>query len=126
MGLIGALRTFIDRHSTSVPKITLDISSDLTQLPAAIEVAAYRIVMEGINNALRHADAENVKVSIRLEEDRLIIVIDDDGVGMSPDAKPGIGLASMQERAEELGGHFRILSKQPGAQFIAELPFVKE
>lgn len=125
MGLIGALRSFVEQYHSS-PQVELDVVESLPPLPAALEVAAYRIALEAINNVLRHADATLATVSIRLKESSLFLEVRDDGIGMSPNAKPGIGLLSMRERAEELGGRFTVLPSQQGFHLHAELPFVQE
>jgi signal transduction histidine kinase len=74
----------------------------LPALPAAVEVAAYRIVLEAVTNAARHSGAHNCSVSVTLNGDLLLCVVDD-GSGLPP-ARQGVGLGSMRERAEELGG----------------------
>jgi two-component system NarL family sensor kinase len=89
-------------------------------------VAVYRIVMEAINNALRHAKARKVIVEIRAESKNLMVEVRDDGIGLAPEAVAGVGLASMRERAEELGGHFAILPNLRGLHLQAVLPLVKE
>ena len=73
------------------------------ELPAAAEVAAYRIVVEAVTNVVHHASARSCAIRIRTD-DGLSIVVDDDGVGLDGGVRPGVGLASMHERAEELGG----------------------
>jgi signal transduction histidine kinase len=78
----------------------------LPPLPAAVEVAAYRIALEGITNVVRHARAQQADISLTLAATGLTITISDDGVGLPADLDPGVGLASMRERTEELGGAF--------------------
>lgn len=126
LGLVGALQSFIDGQALPKPQICLEIPEPLPPLPAAVEVAAYRIAQAGLNNALHHAQASRVTVEIRLEREHLIVEICDDGVGISPDSPAGVGLASMRERAEELGGSFKIVSSPGGVHLRARLPFVKE
>jgi signal transduction histidine kinase len=88
-------------------KVTVSGPAELDALPAAVEVAAYRIVMEAVTNTVRHAHAHNCGISIDLG-DWLTIRVVDDGVGLTRKAvpAPGVGLASMAERAAELGGTF--------------------
>ena len=93
-------------------------------LPAAVEVAAYRIAVEAVTNAVRHADANHCDVRITMR-DAVVIEITDDGVGLADDHRPGVGLGSMRERAEELGGS--LIAEQLGAagtRIRAELPLV--
>jgi signal transduction histidine kinase len=85
---------------------SLETPEDLPPLPAAAEVAAYRIAQEAITNVARHAHAKTCRV--RLSVDRtdgvLELEVKDDGVGMPEDRQAGVGMSSMRERAEELGG----------------------
>jgi len=126
LGLLGALRNFIDQHTSASRQIYLGVPVPLPPLPAAVEVAGYRIVMEAINNAIRHSSASSVTVKIRPEGENMVIEVCDDGVGMSKDAVAGVGLASMRERAEELGGHFTVLTSQRGVHLQVVLPLTKE
>ena len=71
-------------------------------IPAAIEVAIYRIVEEALTNVLRHAEADRCLVTITVEPE-IEVTIADDGIGVN-DTSWGVGSASMRERAEELGG----------------------
>ena len=82
----------------------------LPHLPAAVEVAAYRIALEAVNNAQRHADARRCRVDLTLDEvaGSLCVEITDDGKGLGEDRGTGVGLSSMRERAAELGGSFEI------------------
>jgi len=94
---------------------TMEAPEELPPLPAAVEVACYRIVQEAITNVARHAHARTCRV--RLSVDRragmLEVEITDDGVGMPEGRVAGVGLSSMRERAEELGG---TLSVEPGPE----------
>jgi two-component system NarL family sensor kinase len=78
-------------------------------------LAAYRIAQEALNNAVQHAQAENVTVRVRCDEDSLTLSIFDDGVGFELPTRPDLltraghfGLLGMRERATLLGGSFRI------------------
>ena len=80
-------------------------SGDLSVLPAAVEVAAYRIAQEAISNATKHSGAQRITVRMTRTDNGLTVEIDDDGIGVAADTNPsGVGLASMTERATELGG----------------------
>jgi signal transduction histidine kinase len=122
LGLLGALHDFIQQCNAKT-HITLDAAEPLPPLSAAVEVAAYRIVQEAVTNVLRHANAAHCHVNIQLGTD-LLISIQDNGVGISPDAKHGIGLKSMQERAEELGGRFTLESRAGYTVIAVCLPAV--
>ena len=118
--LVEALQQRLDaveRRAGVEVKLVVDDSLDL---PAAIEEALYRIAQEALNNALQHASPTSVVVSIHLtgepQEQQVILEVADDGVGFNNSAlgdQGGIGLASMKERAENLGGYLTIHSN-PG------------
>ena len=92
------------------------------RLSAAVEVAAYQIVLEAVTNVINHAQAELCEVSLILENGNLKMQIKDDGSGLPKTRNHGIGLDSMRERAEELGGRFDISSSSQGTQVRAEIP----
>ncbi|WP_235498134.1 sensor histidine kinase [Frankia sp. R43] len=93
------------------PVVTLDAPADLAALilPAATEVAAYRIVAEAATNAVRHSGCERCVVRVRAEPPWLLVEVRDDGGGLAADAVPGIGLRSIRERASEVGGRLEVL-----------------
>jgi signal transduction histidine kinase len=83
-------------------RITVEAPEDPHGLPAAVEVAAYRIAQEALTNVVRHAHARTCTVRLEMG-DVLSLEITDDGCGLNG-TQPGVGLSSMRERAEELGG----------------------
>jgi len=85
-------------------------------------VAAYRIVTEAVTNAVRHADPRVVAVTMSVEDGDLVLRVRDDGTGVQPDAVPGVGLTSMEERAAEVGGTLLIDSGADGTTVTARLP----
>lgn len=122
LGLMGALREMVVNDQASL-QVSFIVPDDLHPLPAAVEVATFRIVQEAIANVIRHANAANCYVNIEVEENRLCLKIDDDGEGMHPNTQAGIGLLTMRERAEELGGTFKISeSEHGGMQVRVRLP----
>ena len=100
----------------------MNAGDDLPALPAAVEVAAYRIVVEAVTNTVRHAGARHCQVSIDHSEAALAIAITDDGAGLRPPDHHGHGLAIMRERAEELGGTVTVTDASPGVTVKARLP----
>ena len=103
-GLLAAVRERAAQlGAAGRPTMRVEAPDLLPPLPAAVEVAAYRIVQEALMNVLKHADARHCTVTVVVGE-ALEIVVADDGVGMVPAQVPGVGLRSMRERAEELGG----------------------
>lgn len=124
LGLVGALRA----HAQALPlakglRVTVDAPPDLPPLSAAVEVAAYRIALEALTNVVRHAQAGICQVRLTGVEEILRLDIDDDGRGLPREARAGLGLASMQERADELGGRC-VIENRPGGgtRVYAELP----
>ena len=87
--------------------VRVDGPDSMPTLPAAVEVAAYRICQEALMNVLKHADARHVQVSVRAG-DLLTLEIQDDGVGLARSGTDGVGLVSMRERATEVGGRCTI------------------
>jgi signal transduction histidine kinase len=73
-------------------------------LPAAVEVAAFRIAVAAMTNVKRHADASRCWVTLTVADQQLTVLIEDDGRGLPADFRPGVGVLSMRERAAELGG----------------------
>jgi signal transduction histidine kinase len=100
----------------------VEADGELPALPAAVEVAAYRIASEAMTNAVRHAGAARCEVRLIGGPD-LTVIIEDDGAGLMPDRSAGVGIASMHERAAELGGDCRIEARfGGGTRVIARLP----
>lgn len=84
-----------------------------------MELAAFRIMQEALTNALRHADARHVNVRLRRRTDGLCAAVEDDGCGIDDGQPPGVGLASMAERAAEVGGDLAVTAR-PGGGTIVE------
>jgi signal transduction histidine kinase len=106
-GLVGALRQQAERLTGD--ELRVDVHApDLDSLPAAVEVAAYRIVGEALTNVSRHAAATATSVGLAIEDGQLVVEVADDGVGIPADAEAGVGLVSLRERAAELGGRCEI------------------
>jgi signal transduction histidine kinase len=122
LGLVGALQQQAAQTTTSGLAVQVLAPPDLPALPAAVEVAAYRIVAEALTNAVRHSQARRCAIWLCLD-DALYVAVDDDGVGPPSDLRAGVGLMSMRERAEELGGACRIERRpEGGSRVIARLP----
>ena len=123
LGLLAALRAYADHHTEGGIRVTVESPSALPPLPAAVEVAAYRIAMEALNNVARHASARNCRVRLSLDEaaGMLALQVSDDGRGIEGDYEPGVGLSSMRERAEELGGSCAIEALPSGGTRVTAL-----
>ena len=118
-----------ERDRSSLPdrlRITVDAPDRLPPLPAAVEVAAYRIVQEALTNVMRHAQARTCRIRLSLDDEDgrkgsslLQLEITDDGIGLPAERRAGVGLTSMRERAEELGGTCVIVSRATGGTRVA-------
>ncbi|NUT36664.1 MAG: two-component sensor histidine kinase [Hamadaea sp.] len=117
VGLIAALR----RHCERLPlAITFDTPDEVRALPAAVEVAAYRIVTEALTNIVRHAGATVATIAIG-QGSALRVTVEDDGQSRSA-WRPGVGLSSIRERAAELGGTCTAGPTPTGGRVVAVLP----
>jgi len=126
LGLVLALREQAAHYTQAGLQITIAAPDQLPPLPAAVEVAAYRIVQEALTNVVRHAQARTCTVGLTLG-DALDVEIRDDGVGLPPGGRAGVGLTSMRERTTELGGTCRIESVPGrGTCIRAQLPLHQE
>ena len=131
LGLVEAVRQRAARYNASGEsgglRIKVEASELPPELPAAVEVAAYRIVQEALMNVVRHAGAGTCAVRLACPEDRTLdIEVTDDGVGLPESPEFGVGLRSMQERAAELGGSCRIERATPaGTRIFARLPLAE-
>jgi signal transduction histidine kinase len=127
LGLASAIREIAAQYTAEgVPDrklyICVDVPERLPPLPAAVEVAVFRIVQEALTNVVRHSQARACFVRLKLE-DRLVVEISDDGRGLPAAPHAGIGLTSMRERAAELGGTCVIEARREGGtRVLVQLP----
>jgi signal transduction histidine kinase len=126
LGLLPAIHERATQWSGHRLQITVDAPTTLPPLPAAVEVAAYRIVQEALMNVVKHAEAMTCRVRIAAT-DAVIIEIVDDGIGLPDNPRGGVGLRSMQERATELGGTCEIARNvERGTRVYVCLPITSE
>jgi signal transduction histidine kinase len=133
LGLVGALRARAGQYEGDGAagearlRISVDAPPELPDLPAAVEVAAYWIVQEALTNVAKHAGARAATVRLGVEGGALVVEVVDDGVGLPAERGIGVGLRSMRERAEELGGACTV-EPVPGCGTIvaARLPLPEE
>jgi signal transduction histidine kinase len=127
LGLVSALREQATQFSQlDGLQVSIEMPDRLPPLSAATEVALYRIVLEALTNIARHAQAH--MCCIRLDiADALSLEVRDDGVGLPSNHQTGVGIASMRERAAELGGTCLIESGVTGGTHVlVHLPLAKE
>jgi signal transduction histidine kinase len=124
LGLAGAVRQHagsLHRATGARLEVDLDLPAALPPLSAASEVAAFRIVVEALTNVARHAGATRAWVSVHAVGGQLRLSVDDDGRPTGPWA-PGVGINSMRERAEQVGGSFTATPGPDGGHVAAVIP----
>lgn len=121
LGLFSAIQEYATSHLRAGLSVRIDHSGKFPKLPAAVEVAAYRIVCEALTNASKHSRATECTVRLRFS-DGLQIDVQDNGIGLPQGTHSGVGMFSMGERAAELGGIFSIHTSANGVKISAQLP----
>ncbi|RZT85491.1 histidine kinase/DNA gyrase B/HSP90-like ATPase [Pseudonocardia sediminis] len=119
LGLAGALRELGARSASAGRAVEVDVG-ELGEVPAAVEVAAYLVAAELVTNACRHSGASRIAVSVR-RDGELRVRVTDDGCGIGPGAEPGVGLASVRRRVDEVGGRM-VHHDGPGTTLEVRLP----
>src|SRR5688500_15496419 len=110
LGLREAVRSWSkDAAERAGVALTIDIPDELPPLPAGSPIGLFRIVQEALTNALRHAKAKSIRLSLRVDEDKVVLEVVDDGVGIAPRAagspkRHAHGLLGIRERAMAMGG----------------------
>ena len=122
MSMYEFMRDWQRRH----PALLLTLRHQLpADLGASVSLAAYRVVQEGLVNAVRHAQARHVMIDVSSTAERMIVSVADDGVGLSAQwSRPGhFGLRGLAERVEHLGGGLQVRNSEPhGVTLTAEIP----
>jgi signal transduction histidine kinase len=130
LGLIPTLQWYA-RQQAKYARCEIAVEADAfpVQLPSDLLIAAFRIVQEAVNNAVRHASAQRIQIEARYRPGCVELRIRDDGVGFDPSAaitlqEPGgLGLIGMRQRAQDVGGHVTIRSQLgSGTEVVALLP----
>jgi len=124
LGLVGAVRDQASRFPSAETDVEIEVrGEEMKDVPAAVEVAAFRIASEAMTNAIRHAHARRCLVTIANYGEVLRLSICDDGTGLPIGWKPGVGMRSMNDRAAEVGGAVAISAGSDGGVRVeASLP----
>jgi two-component system, NarL family, sensor kinase len=127
LGLADAVAQLADGIAAGTNLAVVLEANPLPRLPAAVEVAAYRIVQEALTNVARHARAGSARVRLTLSANALCVEVCDDGIGQIAPRMDGVGLGSMRERAEEIGGRFTFTAVPGrGTTVMAVLPVTEQ
>ena len=121
LGLFSAIQEYANSHLRAGLSVRIERSGDFPKLPAAVEVAAYRIVCEALTNVSKHSQATECDVRLTFNG-ALQINVQDNGIGLPQETHSGVGMFSMRERATELGGTFSIHSSANGVKISSKLP----
>jgi signal transduction histidine kinase len=116
-GLVAAIRERVAQYALNDVRVTIEAPDELPPLPAALEVAAYRIVLEALANVVKHARATTCLIRITLLPDALTVEALDDGIGRRG-APAGVGLVAMSERAAELGAALVVEDAEPHGTLV--------
>lgn len=127
-GLVTAIREHVAQYTgPNGLQATFDVTDPMPPLPAAVEVAAYRIILEAFTNIVNHAEATACEIKLTANNNSLLLEVCDNGKGLSTNQRAGVGLTSMRERASELGGTYLIENiPSGGTRVMAQLPIGKE
>lgn len=121
-GLLGAITDFANQQ-TELIDIKFNLPAQLPPIGAAVEVAIYRIFQTALDNVIQHAQADRILIDLEVEAGSIQLKVSDNGIGIAPDQKFGVGLTSMHERAEELGGTVDIVALSPrGTELNVAIP----
>ena len=126
LGLAATLESLVRDWQRRHPAVALSLRQDLPiELGPSITLAIYRVVQEGLINALRHAQASRVDIAVHCNAQRIIANVTDDGIGLIADwARPGhFGLRGLADRVQQLGGTFNIGAHEGrGVRLTANIP----
>jgi signal transduction histidine kinase len=135
-GLLSALRWYASGFAErSGIAVNLDLPPTLERLPQDVETALFRVVQEALINIHHHAESPSAVIRLRVDRHRLTLEIEDRGRGMPPEliaqlstggGAPGVGIAGMRERLQQLGGTLDIESSDRGTLVRARIPLASD
>jgi signal transduction histidine kinase len=127
LGLAAAIERYSAEFTSLYPRLTVDVHCHLPhRLPAPVEITLYRVVQEAMTNAARHSKATTLSVVLATRSGRVQAIVEDNGHGFDPvsarRSQDSVGLHSMAERADLLGGDLKIESSHEGTTIYVEVP----
>ncbi|HSU79485.1 MAG TPA: sensor histidine kinase [Candidatus Angelobacter sp.] len=130
LGLVPTVEKYLNRIEEQYPEISLSFRSigEVGRLPTKLEVALFRLIQEGVQNACKHSGGTSVRVLIEAQGEKIVLLIKDNGKGFQPEKRheESFGLLGMKERVEILEGRIDIQPDQEGTTIIAQIPLKKE
>jgi two-component system sensor histidine kinase DegS len=131
LGLIPTVEKYLNRIEEQFPNISLTFRSvgEVGRLPSKLEVALFRLIQEGVQNACKHSGGTSVRVIIEAQGDKMVLLIKDNGIGfkLSSRSENSFGILGMKERVEILEGRMDIHSDaNEGTTIVAQIPLEKE
>lgn len=129
LGLAAALQRYAQEHAIQYPQVTVDLHCDLPdRLAQSLEITLYRVVQEAMTNAARHSGGNTISVLLSRREERVQAIVEDNGHGFdviaTQQAGSSMGLHSMVERMQLLGGNLEIESSSEGTTVFVEAPLI--
>lgn len=124
--LTGLLRDTARTAERSGLQVELDIMERVNAVPAAVRTTAHRIVQEAVTNAIRHAEASMLSISVTVLDASVEVVVSDDGIGAPDGVREGHGLTGMRERVALVNGELSVEPTPTGLTVTALLPFAAE
>jgi signal transduction histidine kinase len=91
-------------------KVVVKAENVADTLPDEMRTCIYRVVQEALSNVSRHSSAKSAVVTVRQDQDSLVLSVEDDGSGFDPEKTRGLGMLGMEERVRQLGGHLEVSS----------------
>lgn len=124
-GLALPLAGLVGRYDRLKKDLQLKIPDSLSKLRFGkdVEIALFRICQEALNNAIRHSQSDAIRVELARQEDQLVLSVADNGSGLPDHAVEGLGLKTMRNRAEAVGGKLELNSGPTGTVVTVSLPF---
>lgn len=130
LGLLPTVEALVSDAGERGFRARLEVSGEKRRLPPEVELELYRIIQEALSNVRRHSGASEVVVGVEFRESRVRITVHDDGNGFELVGRPGdfglmgqFGLIGMEERAQRLGGYFKVLtSAERGTIVVVDVP----
>jgi PAS domain S-box-containing protein len=126
LGLSATIKNLVSSYQIAYPQIRISFNNQpvIREIDSNIEIHLYRIVQEGLNNAIKHAEASEIEVSLTREEREIQLRVRDNGKGIHKEQMGvGMGLRHMEERVNTLGGHFHVNTGQnKGTELVADVP----